>query len=135
MSRHTRYLGLIGFILLLCLQLSACGTQPQDKEGRPTTYGHDGYMGLSNSNPGLPKNSAYFSYSSDIRFMQEKLNELGGVRHAAFRFQDPDIYVKLTLAPEVTENQAAELVGRSHQVLADNMPRYIIHMEPYETAR
>ena len=130
-----RHLIMIVLILLVCVPLSACGVKPQDEEGRPTTYGHDGYMGLSNSNPGLPTNSAYFSYSSDIRFMQEKLNEVGGIKHAAFRIQDPDIYVKLTIREDVTENQAAGLVDRAHRVLADNMPRYIIHMEPYETAR
>ncbi|MFS0724728.1 hypothetical protein [Paenibacillus sp. 1P07SE] len=125
----------IVLVLVFALAVAACGTQPQDDEGRPTTYGHDGYMGLSNSNPGLPRNSAYRSYSSDIRFMQEKLEELGGIRHAAFRIQDPDIYVQLTVASEVTEEQAAELTAQAHQMLADNMPRYVIHMEPYKTER
>ena len=135
MFRRMRQIAALASTLCLLVAVIGCGTPQQKEEARTKSYGHDGYMGLSNSNPGLPKNSSYFSYSSDLTFMQEKLSELGGIQHAAFRIQDPDIYVTLTVSPELSENEAAALIERAHRMLKDNMPRYVIHMRPYKTAR
>ncbi|XEC94859.1 hypothetical protein AB6A23_26905 [Paenibacillus tarimensis] len=105
--------------------LSGCGA----RNGAPRTYGHDGYMGLSNSNPNIPGNPNYFNYNSDVEFMEEKLMELGGIRDARFRVLDPHIYVTIYPDQGLSGDRAAELEALAQSTLQSNMPRYTIHVE------
>ena len=121
---------LAGLVLLIALASAGCSRGPGEAEGgKPQTYGHDGYMGLSNSNPNLPSNPNYYSYSNDTKFMKEKLGELKGIEHIDFRFQDPDIYVNLRLSKELSEEQALRLTEEAQAMLQYNMPRYLIHVK------
>ncbi|GGG25025.1 hypothetical protein [Paenibacillus abyssi] len=127
--KYTRRQALAWFVLLACvLLLSGCGDDHLRDTG-PKTYGHDGYLGLSNSNPNLPNNIHYYSYTNDFNFMEEKLRQLGGIEDVHFTNQDPHIYVRLVPNRGLSEAQIESLAKEAQEMLQFNMPRYTIHVK------
>lgn len=121
--------GLIAALLLLVpLALSACGvTRDSSNNMNAKSYGQDGYMGLSNSNPRIPnRNGSFLNYGLDGDFVERKLKELGGIEKYNLRFRGPNLYVTLTPAPGVDEVQLREM---AFTVLSSNMPRYTVHVK------
>jgi len=115
----------IALSITLVVALGACSK----KNGGPTaqSYGNDGYMGLSNSNPHLPnKNGSYLNYGEDSDFAKEKLEEIGGIASMNIVFQGINLYVTLKPKQGVDE---AYLRQKAISVLRYNMPRYIVHVD------
>lgn len=113
--------------LSLTLLLSACGnTSDGNNNMRTKSYGNDGYLGRSNSNPHLPnRNGSYLNYGEDGDFAERKLKEIGGIARMNITFQGINIYVNLRPEPGVDE---AQLRHKAISVLRSNMPRYIVHV-------
>ncbi|WP_028560262.1 hypothetical protein [Paenibacillus pinihumi] len=124
---HSLAAGLLALLLFVAF-LGGCTNSGSSRNG-VKTYGHDGYMGLSNSNPNLPLgNSNYYSYSSDIKFMKEKLSELPGIEKSSLTIHDPDIDVRIRPRSDLDEVRTNRLLDQAGQLLQENMPRYRIHV-------
>ncbi|MFF2484209.1 hypothetical protein [Paenibacillus sp. NPDC058071] len=121
----TLLLGLaLASAVVLPLSLAGCSSNPSTRQVK--TYGHDGYMGYSNSNPNIPNNFSYLNYKSDGRFAGQVLNQLKseGVAGNSLHFNGEHLRADLTLSGNLTEEQAEELRLKAEKVLQYNMPRY-----------
>lgn len=124
----------VALALGLLLMLSACGNNNDGNNNnnsnnsmKTKSYGNDGYLGRSNSNPHLPnRNGSYLNYGEDGDFAEKKLKEIGGIAKMNITFQGPNIYV--TLRPESGVDEA-KLRHKALSVLRSNMPRYIVHVD------
>ncbi|RXZ80011.1 hypothetical protein EBB07_20885 [Paenibacillaceae bacterium] len=119
----------IAVMLSVLLVTAGCSGRTGEGGGKPRTYAQDGYMGLTNSNPGLPTNPGYFNYEADTRFMKEKLSEISGIEDADFVINDPKITATLTYSEAMTEEQQRIIEAKALEVLQYNMPRYIIDVK------
>ncbi|MBW7455260.1 YhcN/YlaJ family sporulation lipoprotein [Paenibacillus sepulcri] len=110
-------------LLLVLAALAGCGVKKDGSNNMNTrSYGHDGYMGLSNSNPHLPnRNGNDLNYGSDGDFAERKLKEIPGVADYNIMIQGPKLKVSVKAAPNVDEAQLKEKVLST---LQKNMPRY-----------
>lgn len=119
---------LLALLLLASVLGAGCTSSGRTKNG-VRTYGHDGYMGLSNSNPNLPLgNSNYYSYSNDIKFMKEQLSQLSGIERVRFVIHDPLIEARIKTQSSMGEQEAERLLQQAEWLLQDNMPRYKIRV-------
>ncbi|MBW7477758.1 hypothetical protein K0T92_23900 [Paenibacillus oenotherae] len=125
-SRSRMMLACVALLLAAIMLLTACGDNNGSNNVKTKSYGNDGYLGLSNSNPHLPnRNGSYLNYREDGDFAEKKLKEIGGIARMNITFQGPNLYV--TLRPESGVNEA-QLRLKAISVLRSNMPRYIIHV-------
>ncbi|WP_274648517.1 hypothetical protein [Paenibacillus humicola] len=112
---------------VLLLGAAACGNANPSNNMNAKSYGHDGYMGLSNSNPHLPNpNGNQLNYGDDARFAERKLKEIGGVQRVSMTIFGTDLYVSIEPKPGVDE---AQLRNEAIAVLRFNMPRYNVHVK------
>ncbi|UVI30554.1 hypothetical protein [Paenibacillus spongiae] len=125
--RMTKVSSLAVISLAVAIGAGACSNKgTSGNKARTESYGHDGYMGLSNSNPHLfNKNGSYLNYGEDGDFAKRKLKEIDGVANVSIMFQGPNLYATLKPAPGVDELQLRQ---KAISVLRYNMPRYVIHV-------
>ncbi|WP_308637284.1 hypothetical protein [Paenibacillus silvisoli] len=125
MRRKHALLGAIA--LMTAISLSACGDNKDATNNyNSNSYGHDGYMGLSNSNPHLPnRNGQFLNNDSDGDFAQRQLLQIGGIDKLHVRIQAPHMYVSIKPKRGVNGKQ---LEAKALRVLQKNMPRYKVHV-------
>ncbi|OMF29112.1 hypothetical protein BK133_18410 [Paenibacillus sp. FSL H8-0548] len=111
----------------LVLTFSGCGRSEQ--ENRLKTYGHDGYMGYSNSNPNLPNRYQYLNYNADGNFVEQVLRPLSGIEHTQIYFNGNDLHVNIKVNKSLSDEQAEKLLAEAQSVVQYNMPRYNVHVE------
>ncbi|QHW31976.1 hypothetical protein GZH47_14935 [Paenibacillus rhizovicinus] len=113
--------------LATAISLAGCGNKDETNNYNTKSYGHDGYMGLSNSNPHLPnRNGQFLNQDTDGDFAQTKLKQVPGVGKATILFQAPDMYVTITPKKGFDSAQVKE---KATSVLKFNMPRYDVHVK------
>ncbi|QNK57505.1 hypothetical protein [Paenibacillus sp. PAMC21692] len=115
--------GLIGAALLLGAGCS--GAEPGKEKG----YGHDGYMGYSNSNPSLMNRNTTLLYEKDTRMIEQVLKPVAGIRSTRVSFNGSELHVRLTADPEMTDAQLEKLRARAQAIVQTNMPRYEVHVK------
>ena len=87
-------------------------------------------MGLSNSNPNLPRTGTAWSYEEDREFAQELLQPLGGIERARIRMGDnAAMNVTLEVDGALSREETSKLVARAERVLRDNFPRYRVSVQ------
>jgi hypothetical protein len=111
----------------LVLTFTGCGRSKQ--ENRLKTYGHDGYMGYSNSNPNLPNRYQYLNYNADGNFVEQVLEPLSGIEHTQIYFNGNDLHVNIKVNKSLSDKQAEQLLSEAQSVVQYNMPRYNVHVE------
>ncbi|WP_169090150.1 hypothetical protein [Paenibacillus sp. PL91] len=111
----------------LTITLSGCGNSKQ--ENRLRTYGHDGYMGYSNSNPNLPNRYEYLNYNADGNFIEQVLKPIPGIERTNIYFNGTDLHVNLNVKNDLSDEQAEQLRAKAQSVVQYNMPRYNVHVE------
>lgn len=115
--------------LALCaLLLASAGCANETPEER-RSYGHDGYMGLSNSNPNTINRHSTLSYGEDVRLIEQVLEPVEGIRDLRVSFNGSKVNV--TVVPErgMDEVQAKRLRAEAQAIVQSNMPRYDIHVK------
>ncbi|NBD27032.1 YhcN/YlaJ family sporulation lipoprotein [Paenibacillus glycinis] len=114
-------------VLGAVISLAGCaGNKDATNNYNAKSYGHDGYMGLSNSNPHLPnRNGQFLNQDSDGDFAQQKLKQVPGVDKARIVFQAPDMFV--TVTPKKGYD-SAQVKAKALAALRSNMPRYNVHV-------
>ncbi|MFC5651263.1 hypothetical protein ACFPYJ_19555 [Paenibacillus solisilvae] len=120
-------LSLAALALFAAISLSACGNKNSSNNMNSNSYGNDGYMGLSNSNPHLPnRNGQFLNYNDDGKFAEKQLKDhVQGIADASLMFQGPNLYVRIKTKPGYDEAQVRQ---KAISTLRYNMPRYTIHV-------
>jgi hypothetical protein len=116
-------------LIVLAMTFSGCGNGRSKQENRLKTYGHDGYMGYSNSNPNLPNRYQYLNYNADGNFIEQVLKPISGIEHTQIYFNGTDLHVNLKVNKALSDGQVEELRAKAQSVVQDNMPRYKVHVE------
>lgn len=128
-GRKFRSLVLLAVMMLAAALLAAGCSGNNDNGNRGTkaqSYGNDGYLGLSNSNPHLlTRSGTQLNYRSDAGLATQQLKTLKGIQQMSISFQGPHLYVTIRPKPGVDEMQ---LRHRAIGLLRYNMPRYTIHV-------
>jgi hypothetical protein len=114
-------------VVALAITLSGCGNSKQ--ENRLKTYGHDGYMGYSNSNPNLPNRYEYLNYNADGNFIEQVLKPIPGIERTNIYFNGTDLHVNLNAKNDLSDGQVEQLRAKAQSVVQYNMPRYNVHVE------
>ncbi|MFF2094200.1 hypothetical protein [Paenibacillus sp. NPDC058174] len=119
----------VAAIAALAVCLSGCASNPSTRQ--PKTYGHDGYMGYSNSNPNIPNNFSYLNYKSDGKFAGEVLNKLkgDGVKSHQLYFNGEYLRVLLNVDSRLTNAEVDQLRQKAQNLVQYNMPRYKVTTE------
>jgi len=110
-------------LLLILAVNGGCGVKKDSSNNMNTrSYGHDGYLGISNSNPHLPnRNGNDLNYGSDGNFAERKLKEIPGVADYTITIQGPKLIVAVKAARNVDADRLKRQVLSTMQT---NMPRY-----------
>lgn len=116
-------------IALLALSLGGCGSKEQIKAKQVKTYGHDGYMGYSNSNPNIPNGFSYLNYESDGKFAGEVLKGIDGIKSSRLSFNGQYLRVYATVDPTITNEEMKQLQKKTQDIVQYNMPRYHVKVE------
>ncbi|MFX3634679.1 MAG: hypothetical protein ACE3L7_17265 [Candidatus Pristimantibacillus sp.] len=125
------FLGLACFLVFSMFTLSGCGrnTDSNYNAKQAKTYGHDGYLGYSNSNPNIPNNHTYLNYKSDGKFVGEVLSRLDGIKHNQLHFNGEHLRVDIKVDPSLTDTEMQELQQKAQKLVQENMPRYEVKVK------
>lgn len=107
--------------VMLTAMLAACGARESE---RLQSYGDDGYMGLSNTNPNLPLTGSAWSYENDGELAEQLLRPMRGIRRSRVRFDGDLMSVTLFVDGALSREETARLTAKARNVLAVNFPRY-----------
>ncbi|EXX85991.1 hypothetical protein BG53_06740 [Paenibacillus darwinianus] len=107
--------------LMLAVLLAGCGARESE---RLKSYGNDGYMGLSNANPNLPRTGSAWSYRNDGELVKQLLRPMRGVSGSRVRFDANLMQVTLFVDGALSREETARLTAKARSVLASNFPRY-----------
>ena len=116
---------------MLAVTAAGCG----NREGRQNgvqTYGHDGYMGYSNSNPNLPGRNMSLTYEADGNMVEQVLAPIAGIEDTQVIFNGAAMHVNLRVNENLTDAQVRTLRNKAQAVVQYNMPRYIVHVETHK---
>ncbi|MBD2871590.1 hypothetical protein [Paenibacillus arenilitoris] len=113
-------------VCLIVLLFGGCANQSSD---RVKTYGHDGYMGLSNSNPNMPGRHMALNYESDGNLVEQVLRPLKGIKNTQIVFNGTDLHVNLKVDRSLSDTEVRKLRSKAQFIVQKNMPRYDVHVE------
>ncbi|MUT67881.1 hypothetical protein [Paenibacillus sp. NEAU-GSW1] len=111
------------------LSLYGCSANPSVKENK--TYGHDGYLGYSNSNPNIPNNFSYLNYKSDGKFAGQVLDGLkgDGVESNQLFFNGEHLRAVVNVRDDMSDAEKENVRQKAQKLLQTNMPRYEVTVE------
>src|SRR4030095_5985094 len=98
-------------VVALAITFSGCGNSKQ--ENRLKTYGHDGYMGYSNSNPNLPNRYEYLNYDADGNFIEQVLKPIAGIERTNIYFNGTALHVNLNVDDKLSDGQVEQLRAKA----------------------
>ncbi|MCA0758293.1 hypothetical protein KP806_24880 [Paenibacillus sp. N4] len=127
--RSKTILALLG--CMLAITAVGCGNG-ENRQNRVQTYGHDGYMGYSNSNPNLPGRHMSLTYEADGNMVEQVLAPIAGIEDTQVIFNGAAMHVNLRVNENLTDAQVRTLRNKAQAVVQYNMPRYIVHVETHK---
>jgi len=105
--------------LALAIALGGCGGESPDND-RARSYGHDGYLGLSNSNPNVFNRHTYWNYGSDAALVRQTLSGVEGVRTVRVMFNPPWLEVRVRTEPGLTAEEKAAVIAQAQAITEAN---------------
>ena len=117
---------LIVLIGTTALLTGGCGGKSSDEM---KSYGHDGYMGISNSNPNMPNRHSNMSYQLDAALVEQALKPIHGIEPTRLSFNGKELNVILTVNNQLSEREIAKLRAQAQSIVQDNMPSYDVHIK------
>ncbi len=117
-----------GFCLLLAL--TGCATNGKTHTGvKSQSYKQDGYLGQTNTHPGLPGHHIVTDYRNDNISMRQAIKNVPGVADSTIIFNGSDAYVTIKLESGLTPREIPTVEQQAATVLRFNYPRYTIHVQ------
>lgn len=110
-------------VLFPVLFVAACGGAGG---GTPKTqsYGNDGYLGITNTNPNLPNSPTYHTYQVDADMMRSAVVPIAGVRKVRIRTHGTNATVTIIAPNHSSDADLERIRGEALQALKANVPRY-----------
>lgn len=93
------------------------------------TYGQDGYMGYTNSNPNMPGRHMSLNYESDGNMVEQVLKPMSGIERTQVIFNGTAMHVNLKVNNNLSDTEVDKLRRKAQAVVQYNMPRYVVHVE------
>lgn len=109
--------------VLLVAALAGCSGQGGSKV---KSYGQDGYMGLTNSLPGMPGRASESNHRADGKLITELVQRMDGVIDSHVQFAGDTIAIALQLDPALGNEEAGRLFVQAEQELQANFPSYTV---------
>ncbi|MDQ0116369.1 hypothetical protein [Paenibacillus harenae] len=113
-------------IAAIAVFAGGCGNQTSD---HMKTYGHDGYMGYTNTNPNLPNRFGTLNYNVDGNLIEQVLKPIDGIEQTQVIFNGTTVHVNLNVNNKMSDSEVAKLREKAQSVVQYNMPRYNVHVE------
>lgn len=113
--------------LMLALVLLAVGCG--NPNSKIKSYGNDGYLGMSNSNPNLYSNPNYNRYSNDTRMIHQALENVDGIHDATVRINGPYAMVTIYVDHFMDENERKRVHAEAYELVRNMVPRYHVSMQ------
>lgn len=117
-------LGLLAVALIVIEAGCGGGSGKYDNKMRVQHYGHDGYMGLTNTNPSLPNSPHSLTIKNDTDFVDQKLRELKGVNRSRTVVDGARLTVTIDANRNLNAAEREQLRKKAIAVVQQNMPRY-----------
>jgi hypothetical protein len=117
-------LGLFAIALIALESGCGGGSGKYDNKMRVQHYGHDGYMGLTNTNPSLPNSPHSLTIKSDTDLVDQKLRELKGIVRSRTVIDGARLTVTIDADRSLNAAQREQLRKTAAEVVQQNMPRY-----------
>ncbi|MFD2673411.1 hypothetical protein [Marinicrinis sediminis] len=112
--------------LVLLLLMTACA--PRDNS-KIKGYGNDGYLGTTNSHPGLPTNpDTYHTYRYDENLIAQTLDGIQEIERYRYRINGGNLHVKIQLADTFKGWEIETIESNVYDQLAYMLPRYKVHV-------
>ncbi|WP_168123094.1 hypothetical protein [Paenibacillus sp. HB172176] len=127
MRRRSKWQCIIAAVclsLLFLLTTGCAGESEQEKR----SYGQDGYMGLSNSNPNTINRHSTQSYSEDIAFVKQVLEPVEGIKKIQVGFNGSELNVLLTPEKGLSDANRDWIRDKAEQIVQHNLPDYHVHV-------
>jgi len=105
------------------------GDTVQSNGLRMKGYKQDGYLGQTNTHPGLPGHHLVTGYANDNISMKQAIRNVPGVADSDVTFNGADAYVTIKLAPGLSAREIPTVEQQAATVLRFNYPRYTIHVK------
>ncbi|MBD3921801.1 hypothetical protein H8B09_23775 [Paenibacillus sp. PR3] len=117
-------LGLLAIALIALEAGCGGGSGKYDNKMRVQHYGHDGYMGLTNTNPSLPNSPHSLTIKNDTDFVDQKLRELKGITRSRTVIDGARLTVTIDADRNLNAKEREQLKKKAIAVVRQNMPRY-----------
>ena len=117
-------------LLLACaiLAAAALGAGCAGNGVKSQSYANDGYMGRTNSYPGIPERHMARNYQSDADMMKQAIRNVPGVAGSNVTFNGAEAYVTIKVAAGMAMREIPTVERQAASVLRFNFPRYNIHV-------
>ncbi|WP_127533745.1 hypothetical protein [Paenibacillus kobensis] len=130
--RSNLRIGLLPGLLVIAslLLLAGCGggSGKYDNKMRVQHYGHDGYMGLTNTNPSLPNSPHSLTLKNDTDFIDQKLRTIRGVDHTRIVVEGSKMVVTVYPVAGLSAIERTGVKNQAEAMVRYNMPRYSVNV-------
>lgn len=126
MTRKGNWLIFVLTLALISIVPFGCA-EPKQSEDQVKSYGNDGYLGLTNTNPRLPTNpTSSYQYNQDINLVSQTLEGIDEVEKYQVRIRGGELHVKIYLSDQFNRSQIETIEQNVYRQLAYMLPRYDI---------
>jgi len=118
-------------VIAVFVLLAGCGggSGKYDNRMKVQHYGHDGYMGLTNTNPSLPTSPHSLTIKSDTDFVDQKLRTIRGVDHTRVVVDGSKMTVTIYPVPGLSAIERSGVKNQAIAMVRYNMPRYDVDVK------
>ncbi|MFD0960689.1 hypothetical protein [Paenibacillus chungangensis] len=125
LSRWLRKSMLIAVVLFAAIHFAGCSSESKQEM---KSYGHDGYMGFSNSNPNTVNRYSSLSYQKDVELIRQVLMPMQGISRTDIRFNGNNVHVTVVAKKSMNRKQMKRLEAKAKSIVQENMPLYDVHL-------
>ncbi|MHA7967564.1 hypothetical protein ACX93W_25910 [Paenibacillus sp. CAU 1782] len=118
----------IASVLVLGIVMALGGGCSGESREESRSYGHDGYMGYSNSNPNTINRHSTRSYGEDTALIRQVLEPFQGIKDVKISFSGSRVLVTLTPGEGLTPEARARLTQHALETVKYNMPDYKVNV-------
>lgn len=116
-------------ISILMLGAAACATSStSDGQAKSQSYGRDGLLGTTSSNPNSPMNPGFHNYAVDVKMLKDSIEQIPAVEDSSILLNGPTAYITLQLRDDVDIEESMKIRNLAQANLQKLMPRYEVRV-------
>ncbi|GKU77715.1 hypothetical protein [Paenibacillus sp. L3-i20] len=113
----------------LCTVISLAGGCFNESKSEMKSYGRDGYMGYSNTNPNLLNKHSSLSYKDDARLIEQVLIPVKGIQRLKVSFTGGQVQVGIQVKKGLSGAEIEKVRTESLAIVQKNMPHYDVSVK------